>query len=184
MRRDSKADDGFEARKPRLGVSACLLGHEVRYDGGHKLDRIVSVALAELFDFVPVCPEVESGLGTPRPAMHLIRSDEGIRMVETASGRDCSDTIKLWADERIRVLTGLELSGFVLKRNSPSCGWSGVPVEGDDGQSSRGARGLFADALARAFPQLPLVDENLLADPELRADFVARAFAYRRLIDS
>ena len=184
MLSESTPERRVEKNKLRLGVSSCLLGNEVRYDGGHKLDRIVTDELGALFEWVPVCPEVEAGLGTPRPPMHLTLSDGAVRMVEIVSGRDRTEAVSRWADRRISELAMLDLSGFVLKKDSPSCGWIGVRVDGDEWLPKREARGLFAEMLARAFPQLPVEDEGRLEDPRLRKNFIERGFAYRRLCDS
>jgi uncharacterized protein YbbK (DUF523 family) len=184
MQSESTPGRRVESNKLRLGVSSCLLGNEVRYDGGHKLDCIVTDELGALFEWVPVCPEVEAGLGAPRAPMHLTVSNGAIRMVEIVSGRDRTDVVSRWADRRIAELAMLDLSGFVLKKDSPSCGWIGVRVDGNEWAPKREARGLFAEALARAFPQLPIEDEGRLGDPRLRKDFIERVLAYRRLCDS
>lgn len=169
-----------DSEKFRLGVSSCLLGHSVRYDGGHKLDRVVTDELGALFDWVPICPEVEAGLGIPRPPMHLKSIAGTLRMVEIDSGRDHTDAFGHWAERRIRELGNLDLCGFVLKQGSPSCGWTGVRVEPDAGAARRESRGLFAEALAQSFPQLPIEDEGRLADSRLRKHFIERVFAYGR----
>jgi uncharacterized protein YbbK (DUF523 family) len=164
-------------------VSSCLLGNEVRYDGGHKLDRVIIDELGALFEWVPVCPEVEAGLGTPRAPMRLRCSGGAVRMVETMSGRDRTDAVRRCAERRIWELGKLDLRGFVLKKDSPSCGRTGVRVDADEGASRRDARGLFAEALAQAFPRLPVEDEGRLDDARLRENFIERVFAYRRLCD-
>jgi len=180
---ESSAGSRLEPNKLRLGVSSCLLGHEVRYDGGHKLNHVVTDELGALFEWLPVCPEVEAGLGTPREPMRLAYSGGAVRMVEIMSGRDHSDAVRGWADRRIWELGRLDLCGFVLKKDSPSCGWTGVRVAADEGAPKQEARGLFAEALARAFPRMPVEDEGRLEDPRLREDFIERVYAYRRLCD-
>ena len=112
----------------RLGVSSCLLGDEVRYDGGHKRNRFVTDLLAQFVEWVPVCPEVEVGMSTPRPALRLVREGDEVRMLEIASGRDHTREMKRFAARRVRALRGLELCGYVLKKDSPSCGMTRVKV--------------------------------------------------------
>jgi uncharacterized protein YbgA (DUF1722 family)/uncharacterized protein YbbK (DUF523 family) len=188
MRDDSKAD---AAAKPeskgrveppiRLGVSSCLLGNEVRFDGGHKRDRFVTDRLARFVEWVPVCPEVEVGLGTPRPAMRLIDRGDGVRLVEIKSGIDHTDAMERYAARRVRELRALDLGGYVLKKNSPSCGMTRVKIYSDKGMPSNGGRGLFASALMEAYPHLPIEDEGRLQDAKLRENFIERVFAYERL---
>ena len=166
----------------RLGVSACLLGQAVRFDGGHKRDRFVSDLLGRHVEWVPVCPELEAGLGVPRPAMRLVRQDGALQLRETASGRDHSARMRRFAARRVRELRALELCGFVLKKASPSCGMLRVRAY-EDGHVRRDGSGLFASALMQALPCLPVEEEGRLADPALRENFVERVFAYRRLRD-
>jgi uncharacterized protein YbbK (DUF523 family) len=121
------SDVAPDADRPiRLGVSSCLLGSEVRYDGGHKRNRFVTDLLAQFVEWVPVCPEVEVGMGTPRPALRLVREGDEVRMVEIASGRDHTREMQRFAARRVRALRGLELCGYVLKKDSPSCGSSSI----------------------------------------------------------
>src|SRR5262249_52273193 len=130
----------------RVGVSSCLLGEPVRYDGGHKRDAFVRDVLGKFVSFVPVCPELESGLGVPRPAMRLVRVGDALRAVEIASGRDHTRTLERWSAARVRSLRALELCGYVLKKNSPSCGMERVKVYGN-GMPQRSGSGIFARAL-------------------------------------
>ncbi|MBW1843880.1 MAG: DUF523 and DUF1722 domain-containing protein [Deltaproteobacteria bacterium] len=177
--------DGFEAfdedRPIRLGVSSCLLGNEVRYDGGHKRDRFVIDQLGPLVEWVPVCPEMEVGMGTPRPKLHLVRAGEELRMREIESGHDHTRAMRRFASHRVRALRDLDLSGFVLKKNSPSCGVTRVKVQGDRRSPAQDNRGLFASHLMRTCPNLPVEDEGRLDDAKLRENFVERVFAHRRL---
>jgi len=170
-------------RPIRLGVSSCLLGNAVRYDGGHKRDRFVTDLLAKFVEWVPVCPEVEVGMGTPRPALRLVREGDDVRMLEIASGRDHTRAMQRYAASRVRALRGLELCGYVLKKDSPSCGMARVKVYEVDGAPKRDGRGVFAGALLDRFPNLPVEDEGRLNDPRLRENFIERVFAYRRLRD-
>ena len=165
----------------RLGVSSCLLGNGVRYDGGHKRDRFLTDQLAPFVEWVPVCPEVELGMGTPRPALRLVAEGEDVRMLEIRSGADHTRAMRRYATRRTRALGRLDLSGYVLKKDSPSCGFTRVKVYREAGGARRDGRGLFAAALLEAFPNLPVEDEGRLCDARLRENFIERVFAYRAL---
>lgn len=166
-------------KRPRVGVSSCLLGRPVRYDGGHKLDPFVSGPLAEIADLVPVCPEVELGLGVPRPPVRLERAKGGVRMIGVETRVDHTAAMEAFAERRVAELESLDLGGYVFKKNSPSCGPEGVPILG----STRPGRGLFAAALQDAMPLLPIVDEAGLLTHEGQDHFVERVLAYRRVTD-
>lgn len=165
----------------RVGVSSCLLGGEVRFDGGHKRDRFLVDLLGAFVEWVAVCPEVEAGMGIPRPAMRLVREGENVRMLEISSGRDRTSEMQEFADRRVNALRDLELCGYVLKKDSPSCGMTRVKVYRDRGMPKREGTGLYASALVQAYPNLPLEDEGRLNDPILRENFIENVFAYRRL---
>jgi uncharacterized protein YbgA (DUF1722 family)/uncharacterized protein YbbK (DUF523 family) len=167
--------------KLRVGISSCLLGEEVRFDGGHKRDRFLTDQLGPFVEWVPVCPELELGMGVPREAVHLVREGEGIRMVGTQSGRDWTAAMEAFAARRVRALAKLELCGYVLKQDSPSCGMERVKVREKTGLARRDGRGLFASALREAEPALPVEEEGRLNDPVLRENWIERVFAYRRL---
>jgi uncharacterized protein YbgA (DUF1722 family)/uncharacterized protein YbbK (DUF523 family) len=153
----------------------------VRYDAGHKRDRFVSDVLGAFVEWVPVCPEVELGLGVPRPALRLVRGADGIRMLEVESGRDHTRAMRRYAARRVRSLRGLELCGYVLKKDSPSCGIARVKLYDEHGAPTREGRGLFAAQLLDGLPNLPAEDEGRLNDPRLRENFIERVFAYGRL---
>jgi len=172
-------------RPIRVGVSSCLLGEEVRYDGGHKHDRWVTGALGPFVEFVPVCPEVEIGLGTPRPTIRLQEGGpEGPRLVEPKGGVDLTEKMARYSEKRVRALESEDLCGYILKKNSPSCGMERVKVWNRNGSGNRrDGRGLFAEALLRRFPLLPVEEEGRLDDPPLRENFVERLFAFRRVGD-
>ncbi len=160
--------------KPRVGVSACLLGEKVRYDAAHKRHPWLAEQFGREVEFVPVCPEVEVGLGTPRETIDLVRAVDGeVRLLTTHTRIDLTDRMRRFAAERVAALAGLGLSGYVLKADSPSCGPSGVPVIGGGA-----GRGLFADALQTRLPDLPVADERALDDPDRRDAFVASVLAY------
>ena len=165
----------------RLGVSSCLLGNEVRFDGGHKRDRFVTDLLGKFVEWVPVCPEVEVGMDTPRPALRLVRDGEDVRMVEIKSGLDHTDAMERYSARRTRELRGLDLCGYILKKNSPSCGMTRVKVYEEQGMATRQGRGLYASVLMDAYPNLPVEDEGRLNDSKLRENFIERVFAYQRL---
>jgi|SRR5687768_5955703 uncharacterized protein YbgA (DUF1722 family)/uncharacterized protein YbbK (DUF523 family) len=167
----------------RIGISACLLGEEVRFDGGHKRDQFLTTVLGPHVEFVPVCPEVEMGLGTPRETLRLVRHGDGLRMITTRTGIDHTDAMNRWAAKRLGALQREDLSGYVLKKDSPSCGMERVKTYGDDGPAVRNGRGVFAAALLERMPLLPVEEEGRLSDPTLRENFIERVFAYRRLKD-
>ena len=168
-------------RPIRLGVSSCLLGNEVRFDGGHKRDRFVTDLLGRFVEWVPVCPEVEAGMDTPRPALRLVGEGDSVRMVEIKSGRDHTGAMERYSSRRVRALRGLDLCGYILKKDSPSCGMTRVKVYGEKSMPTRQGRGLYASALMEAYPNLPFEDEGRLNDPKLRENFIERVFAYQRL---
>ena len=163
----------------RLGVSSCLLGQKVRYDGGHKRDAFLSDLLARFVEFVPVCPEMELGLGAPREAIHLVRRDGRVRLVATKTERDLTDDMRRWSEKRLSALEREGLSGFVFKKDSPSCGMERVRVHGGGGGDKSGT-GLFAAAVMDRWPLLPVEEEGRLNDPRLRENFIERVFAHHR----
>ena len=170
------------ARRPiRVGISACLIGDEVRFDGGHKRDAFLTETFGRFVEWVPVCPEVECGLGTPRESMRLVRVENGVRLLTVRSGVDLTAQMEHFSRSRVSALEREDLSGYVLKKDSPSCGLERVKVYDRHGTPTRGGRGMFAAALVEAFPHLPVEEEGRLADPRLRDNFVERVFAYREL---
>jgi uncharacterized protein YbgA (DUF1722 family)/uncharacterized protein YbbK (DUF523 family) len=182
------ADKAASSREPwrddaplRIGISSCLLGEEVRWDGGHKRDRFLTDVLDPYVEWVPLCPEVEVGMGIPREPVHLARRGDGIRMLGTRSGRDWTAAMRAWAEKRARQLSRLHLCGYVLKKNSPSCGMERVKVRSEKGMPRKEGQGLFAEALIRCHPLLPVEEEGRLHDAGLRENFIERIFAYRRL---
>ena len=175
------AAQGPAGDRPRIGISACLLGEEVRFDGGHKRDAFLTEVLGPHVVWVQVCPEVEVGMGTPRETLRLVRQDGRVRMITTRTGVDHTDAMEEWTGRRIEELAREDLSGYVLKKDSPSCGMERVKVFAGTGTPVRNGRGLFADALLRRFPNLPVEEEGRLSDPRLRENFIERVFAYRRV---
>jgi uncharacterized protein YbgA (DUF1722 family)/uncharacterized protein YbbK (DUF523 family) len=165
----------------RVGVSTCLLGEEVRWDGGHKRDQYVRDTLGRYFTFVPVCPEVEVGMGTPREPVHLAGDPEAPLMLGSRSGEDWTDRMRAFCRVRVQQLVDAELCGYVLKRASPSCGLERVKVTTGRGMPRKVGRGLFAAELLRRLPLLPVEEEGRLCDAGLRENFIVRVFAYHRL---
>jgi uncharacterized protein YbgA (DUF1722 family)/uncharacterized protein YbbK (DUF523 family) len=162
-------------------VSACLLGEKVRYDGGHKQDRYLTDTLSAYFEWVPVCPEVELGLGTPRETLRLERVKDTLHMIMPGIGRDLTEPMCAYARDRVEKLAGEGLRGYIFKSDSPSCGMERVRVYGSGGRPARTGRGLFADALIARFPDLPVEEEGRLCDPGLRENWIERVIAYSRL---
>jgi len=164
----------------RLGVSTCLLGEEVRYDGGHKLDRFLVNTLGRYFEWVPVCPEVEMGLPTPRESMRLIGDPEAPRLIAPKSGTDYTEQMQAWAHQRVEQLAQTKLHGFIFKKDSPSSGLFRVKVYNEHGMAQRNGTGMFPRAVMNRFPLLPLEEEGRLNDMPLRENFIERVFTYYR----
>jgi uncharacterized protein YbbK (DUF523 family) len=167
----------------RIGISACLLGEKVRYDGGHKRNASIMEQLVPIMTFVPVCPEVEVGMGVPREPIRLERGKGGIQLVGVETRTDHTEAMTRFSDRRAAALEALDLSGYILKKDSPSCGPERVRVYGRNGVSTSTGRGLFARSLMERLPLLPVEDEGRLADPDVRRNFIERIYAYRRVRD-
>jgi uncharacterized protein YbgA (DUF1722 family)/uncharacterized protein YbbK (DUF523 family) len=167
----------------RIGISSCLLGQQVRFDGGHKRDHFVNDVFGPFVEFVPVCPEVESGMPIPRESIRLVQAD-GIRLLGTKSGNDHTSAMQRFCARKVRELEKLDLSGYVLKKGSPSCGLERIRIyQETGGVPSRSGRGMFAEALIEALPDLPVEDEGRLHDARLRENFVECVFAYNRVLE-
>ena len=166
--------------KIKLGISSCLLGEKVRYDGGHKLDHYLKETLGQYVDWVPVCPEVEYGLSVPREAMHLAETEEGPRLVTSRTGVDHTDGMRRWAGQRLNELENEGLCGFIFKSRSPSSGMRGVKVYKPSGIPVRTGVGIFAEEFMERFPFMPVEDDGRLQDPALRENFIERVFVFRR----
>jgi uncharacterized protein YbgA (DUF1722 family)/uncharacterized protein YbbK (DUF523 family) len=169
--------------KIRIGISRCLLGEKVRYDGSHKQDHYLTDTLASYIDWLPVCPELECGLGVPREVMHLVGDNLAPRLKTIHSGLDHTDIIMQWTETKLAQLTGAGLCGFVFKARSPSCGLHGVRVHTAAGIAGNRARGLFAQAFINHFPLVPVEEESRLYDPAVRENFYTRVFAFRRWLE-
>ncbi|MGB2998881.1 MAG: DUF523 and DUF1722 domain-containing protein [Phycisphaerae bacterium] len=170
--------------KIRLGVSACLLGERVRYDGGHRHNRYLTGTLGRRVEWVPVCPEVECGLSVPREAMHLEGDPASPRLVTIRTHVDHTDRMLAWVRRRVEELAREDLCGYVFKANSPSSGMERVRVYGAGGVPRKVGVGLFARAFMDCFPLLPVEDEGRLHDPALRENFIERVFALKRYRDA
>jgi uncharacterized protein YbgA (DUF1722 family)/uncharacterized protein YbbK (DUF523 family) len=166
--------------KIKLGISSCLLGQPVRYDGGHRWDRFITDTLGKYVEFVPVCPEVECGLGVPREAMRLEGDPQAPRLVTTHTGLDLTARLVAWALKRVADLEQEGLGGFIFKSGSPSSGMARVRVYDDRGVPAKTGVGLFARVFMEHFPLLPVEDEGRLHDPKLRENFIEAVFVLKR----
>jgi len=174
------ASDGATG-KPRIAISSCLLGNEVRYDGNHKRSQFLCSALAPFVEWVPVCPEVGIGLGVPRPALRLADDGGGTRLVERRSGEDHTERMLAWARAKARAFAKLDLDGVVLRSKSPNCGPSRVHVFLGERTTPRMGEGLFAGVVRKALPGVPISEDGWLHDPGLRDAFLAQVFTLHRL---
>lgn len=165
--------------RPLVGISTCLLGENVRYDGGHKLDRYLRDILGRHVNFVPVCPEVECGMGVPREAVRLVSTNHGIRLVTRETNVDMTDRMRSWMAGRIKELSALPLCGFIFKSRSPSSGLMRIKVYTDKGVRNDGT-GIFAKGVTERFPYLPVEDDGRLNDDKLRENFIERVFVMHR----
>ena len=162
--------------RPKLGISACLLGQAVRFDGGHKQDLFLINTFGQFVDWVSTCPEIEVGMGLPRESVRLVDSGTEARMIAERSGKDWTSLMNSYALRRIKALKHLDLSGYVFKKNSPSCGIDRVRLYNGKGAAIRRGRGLFAAALMKELPLMPVEEEGRLNDPVLRENFLLSAF--------
>lgn len=165
--------------KVKLGISSCLLGEKVRYDGGHKLDHFLKDTLGEYVEWVPVCPEVEYGLHVPREAMHLVKTAVGTRLVTYRTAIDHTDGMINWAAKRLDALGQEDLCGFVFKSKSPSSGMRGVKIYNPSGVTTTTGVGIFAKEFMDRFPLVPVEDDGRLRNPALRENFIERIFVFK-----
>lgn len=166
--------------KPRVAVSFCLLGEEVRHDGGHKRSRFMTDVLGEYFEWLPICPEVDIGMGIPREPIRLLDDGERIRLVGVRSEHDWTDAMNEYAETRVAGLVAKDIDGFILKKSSPSCGMERVKVYNDKGMPRHDGIGAFARVLMERMPTLPVEEEGRLNDAGLRENFITRVYTYRR----
>lgn len=165
----------------KIGISGCLLGEKIRFDGGHKHDHFITDTMGKFVSFVSICPEVESGMGIPREAVRLVSLNNSLRMLGTKSKTDHTDSMIAWSNKRLKEIAVLDLSGYILKKNSPSCGMTRVKVYDSTGIPAKTDSGIFAGLLLQQFPLLPVEEDGRLNDPWLRENFLERVFAYQRL---
>ncbi|MFT5286077.1 MAG: hypothetical protein ACI8TQ_002245 [Planctomycetota bacterium] len=188
MASSSPSDLGYwrhwhdEDQPLRMGVSTCLLGEEVRFDGGHSRDRYVTDTLGRWFEYVSVCPEVEIDMGIPRPTIRLVDENdgEGMRLVAPSTGEDFTDRMAKYAKAKVGELMKQDLDGYILKKSSPSCGLERIRVYRNKVPVRRNERGMFAAELTERWPALPVEEEGRLNDPLLRENFIERVFARNR----
>ncbi len=178
MANDSAAQ-GRQPDKIRIGISSCLLGQEVRFDGGHKRDSYINGTLNQYFDFVPVCPELAVGLGVPREPIRLVTTEVGTRVVGTRNPTlDVTEALRDYGERKGREMQ--DIAGYILKRGSPSCGMERVKVYTPAGMPNKSEPGMYARVFMQVQPLLPMEEEGRLGDPVLRENFIVRVFVYHR----
>jgi uncharacterized protein YbgA (DUF1722 family)/uncharacterized protein YbbK (DUF523 family) len=166
--------------KIRLGISSCLLGENVRYDGGHRHDRFLTDTLGQYVEYIPVCPEVGCGLPVPREAMRLEGDPDSPRLMTIRTRQDMTDRMQAWSGKRVKELEKDGLCGFIFKSDSPSCGMERVKVYNENGIPVKKGVGMFARAFMKHFPFLPAEDDGRLNDPILRENFIQRIFVFKK----
>lgn len=167
-------------KRIRIAISSCLLGQRVRYDGGHKYNDYIIETLGQFFEFVPFCPEVAIGLSIPRPPIRLVavgRHGRRARGVKDES-LDVTDQLVAYAETVVPKLA--DVSGYILKKDSPSCGMKGVEVYSAKGKPIDSASGIYAGTLMAQLPELPFEEEDRLMEPHTRENFIERVFVYHR----
>ncbi len=167
----------------KIGISTCLLGENVRYDGGHKLDKYLRDLLGMYVNYVPVCPETESGLPIPREAMRLVGDVEDPRLVTINTRVDHTERIKSWGRQKLDQLKKENLCGFIFKSRSPSSGMERVKIYNEKGHPMPKGRGIFAGMFMDRFPLLPVEEDGRLNDPGLRENFITRIFVFSRWLE-
>lgn len=168
----------------KIGISTCLLGESVRYDGGHKKDRYLTDTLGRYLEYVPVCPETEYGLGIPREALRLVGDPDSPRLVTSRSGIDHTEGMLKYARNRVSELEKEDLCGFIFKSKSPSSGMERVKVYNEKGMPVQKGVGIFVRVFMEHFPLIPVEEEGRLHDPVLRENFIERIFTLKRWRDS
>ena len=169
--------------KFKIGISSCLLGNPVRWNAGHKLDRFLTNTLGQFVEYVPVCPEVEAGVGVPRESVRLVGDPENPRMITFKSKKDLTDQMKRWAKKRVKQLEKEDLCGFIFKCDSPSSGMIRVKVYSEKGMPRKVGVGMFARAFMDHFPRIPVEDDGRLHNPAIRENFIERIFSLKRWRD-
>ena len=166
--------------KPLVGISTCLLGEKVRYDGGSKLDPYLHDVMGTCVEFVAVCPEAESGMGVPREAMRLVNVEGDIRLMTQRTAKNMTTQMQTWMQQKLAAISSLPLCGYIFKARSPSCGLMSAPCYQQDGGEAKIVSGLFAKALTDRFPALPVADEEQLHNVQFRDNFIERVFSMHR----
>lgn len=179
MKEENLKEEKME--KIKIGVSSCLLGNEVRFDGGHKRDYFLTDTLSKFVEFVPICAEVELGLPIPRETLRLQKINDEVRLIFNKSKEDITQKMERFSEKRVKAVEEENLSGFILKKDSPSCGMERVKVYSEKGIPEKNGRGIFAKILIEKYPLLPVEEEGRLNDPVLRENFFERVFAYERI---
>jgi len=164
----------------KIGISSCLLGKNVRYDGCHQRDPYITDILGRYFEWAPVCPEVECGLGIPREAMHLVGNPLNTRLVTIRTYIDHTDGIMKWIEAKLRELEKEDLSGFIFKSKSPSSAIRDVEIYSLSGIPVYKGAGIFGGSFIKRFPLIPVIDDDHLHDPILRKVFIKKVFAYKK----
>ncbi|MBC6933918.1 MAG: DUF1722 domain-containing protein, partial [Candidatus Brocadia sp.] len=166
--------------KIKMGISSCLLGEKVRYDGRHKLDRFITDTLGQYFEWVPVCPECEYGLPVPREPLRLVGRPESPRLITIKTGIDHTEKMLQWAEKKLGELEQENLCGFIFKSKSPSSGIVGVKMYTPSGIPSQRGAGIFGGAFMKHFPLIPVIDDGRLHNPQLRENFIENVFVFQR----
>jgi uncharacterized protein YbgA (DUF1722 family)/uncharacterized protein YbbK (DUF523 family) len=173
-------ENGIE--KIRLGISSCLLGEKVRWNGEHKENRVAKELLGKCFEYVPLCPEVEVGMGVPRETVQLRGTKDSPNLVGTQSGNDWTAKMLRFSGKKIKELSAHRLSGFIFKKGSPSCGIRNIPIYSESGgKLNIQSQGLFARTFIARFPWTPVEEEGRLGDLKIRENFIVRVFSFHRL---
>jgi len=170
--------------KIKVGISSCILGNPVRWNAGHKLDKYLTHTLGQFVDYVPVCPEVEVGLGVPRESMRLVGDPEQPRLITFKSKADHTDRMVRWARKRVKALEKEDLCGFIFKSDSPSSGMIRVKVYNDKGMPHKVGVGIFAREFMNHFPSIPVEDDGRLNNPQIRENFIQQIFTMKRWRDA
>jgi len=168
----------------KIGISSCLLGNEVRWNSGHKLDKYLTNTLGQFVDYVPVCPEVETGFGVPRESFRLVGDPDTPRLITFKSKTDHTDRMVAWAAKRVQELAKEDLCGFIFKSDSPSSGMIRVKVYNEKGMPHKVGIGIFARAFMEHFPLIPVEDDGRLNNPLIRENFILQIFTMKRWRDN
>lgn len=166
-----------------VGVSSCLIGERVRWNGGHQTNPFIKDVLGSFFRFVPVCPEFEIGLGVPREPLRLVGNPDNPRLMTNRTRVDVTEKMTEWGQTRIRELENEDLCGFIFKGRSPSSGLFRVKVYNEKGFPENRGTGIFARMFVNAFPLIPVEEDGRLCDDAIRENFIERIFVFKRLRD-